>query len=250
MSLLAGVSDAQTSLPPITVAARIEREVHVLLWQVRGTADVRVADQTINLQENHALWIPVGTEHSFRLSADSALLPVLLDADGAEVGASLRSPAVYGVDERLGTLLLVQVQGSYSIVRSSADVHRQIVRHLQTCPPLPAALPLPCSDAARRIALALLADPADERSVVQLAAAAHTSSRSVERAFRAETGVTLRTWRLASRMEAAGALLRRGLSVDAVAARVGYSSVSAFRRAFKGHFSLTPSAYLLRRRGT
>lgn len=37
----------------------------------------------------------------------------------------------------------------------------------------------------------------------QLAASVHTSARTVERAFRAETGMTLRRWRFLNRMEAA-----------------------------------------------
>jgi AraC-like DNA-binding protein len=65
----------------------------------------------------------------------------------------------------------------------------------------------------------------------------------VERTFQAETGMTLRQWRIRNRMEAAAILLRSGAAADAVAHRVGYTNVNAFRRVFKGHFGISPTEY-------
>ncbi|HJC84861.1 MAG TPA: helix-turn-helix domain-containing protein [Candidatus Corynebacterium faecigallinarum] len=65
------------------------------------------------------------------------------------------------------------------------------------------------------------------------------SARSIERAFRAETGMTLRRWWRVARMQAAERLLTTSTTVDTVAQRVGCSSTNAFRRAFFDHHGFT-----------
>jgi len=102
---------------------------------------------------------------------------------------------------------------------------------------------MPTSSPARFIAVALRIDPGVDRGVDALAADVHVSTRTIERAFVAETGLTLRQWRIRTRMEAAAALLQHAGSIEAVAYRVGYTNASAFRRAFKGHFGTSPSEF-------
>ncbi|MDQ1102784.1 AraC-like DNA-binding protein [Nocardioides zeae] len=70
--------------------------------------------------------------------------------------------------------------------------------------------------------------------------------RTLERRFRAETGLSLRQWRIRNRMEAAAVLLRSRTTTAAVAHRVGYTDLSAFRRVFKAHFGTTPGEYAAR----
>lgn len=89
-------------------------------------------------------------------------------------------------------------------------------------------------------------DPADERSVDDWAADQHVSARTLQRAFAAETGLTLQQWRTRRRMEVAAALLRRDHPLSSIASRAGYRSDSAFRRAFTEHFGIAPSVYARR----
>jgi AraC-like DNA-binding protein len=128
------------------------------------------------------------------------------------------------------------------------NLERQVLARIERHPVSEAALPLPSAGPALGVAEALRFNPGDDRTLDELAAAHHASSRTVERAFIADTGRTFRQWRTQTRMEAAAMLLRAPKGIDAVAHRVGYLDVSAFRRAFKAYFGVTPGEYAARHR--
>ena len=91
--------------------------------------------------------------------------------------------------------------------------------------------------------------PGDDRGVPELAASVHVSARSIERAFRAETGMTLRRWWRVVRMQVAERLLTSSTTMDTVAQRVDCSSTNAFRRAFFDHHGFPRGVYVGRRHG-
>jgi AraC-like DNA-binding protein len=237
-------ASAQPWLPPVSVPERRESDIHVLLWQVRGTADLVVRGEHHPLTPGHAMWIPAGCRHEFTVHDSSVTMPVLFDVDDRV--ATLRSPALITIDRDLRTLLLAHVVATSTIVRSHADLARQILPLIARTASLSAAMTMPTTAPALRIAQTLRADPSDVRSVEELAASVHTSVRTIERAFRAETGMTLRRWRIRSRMEAASALLRGHTRPDAVARRVGYTNVNAFRRVFVDHFGMSATEFAAR----
>jgi AraC-like DNA-binding protein len=172
------------------------------------------------------------------------MLPMFFEA--ADVATTLRGTATVRVDHELRTLFLAYIQSQQTIIRPDADIARQILSSLERQPVLSTNLVMPVSEAAGGIAEILRFNPGDSRTTEELAAHVHASLRTVERAFKAETGMTLREWRIQNRMECAVELLRSVRGVDAVAHRVGYTNTSAFRRVFKAHFGMTPSEYVTR----
>lgn len=230
-------------IPPVVVAEHENHEWNVLLWQARGSSDVTVGDEGFVLHSDQALWVPLGVRHGFTLRSNAVLLPLFFAPD---VRTTLAVPKVVDVDRELRTLALALVQTTYTIIRPEIDIARQVLARLEGRPV--SVLPSPRSPAALAVAQALTARPGDHRSVAELAASAHTSVRTVERAFRDETGMTLRRWRIVARMEAAGVLVRDGVPLEVVARRVGYTSTAAFRRVFKEHFGRPPGAYASRHR--
>lgn len=58
-----------------------------------------------------------------------------------------------------------------------------------------------------------------------------------------ETGETFQEWRMQARTTKAKQLFIDGLPMDAIALHVGYSTASAFGRAFKKRTGLSPNAY-------
>ncbi|OSY38360.1 MULTISPECIES: AraC family transcriptional regulator [Pseudonocardia] len=231
-------------LPPVSIAERVERDKHVLLWQVRGRSDFTVDDVPRGLRVGQALWLPVGTRHSFTTQLNAVLLPMSFEV--AVTATTLSRPTTIDVDRDLRTLFLAFIQSTYSIIRPSTNIARQILALIEERPVLATSMPMPTTDSALVVAEALRFNPGDERSVDELAESVHTSTRTIERAFLAETGMTLRRWRIGNRMEAAAILLRSHTTPDAVARRVGYVNTSAFRRVFKGHFGVTPGQYIER----
>ncbi len=232
-------------IPAVTIPARQEEFLHVLLWQVAGETALTVEGEPRTLAAGHALWVPVGVRHEFTVGANAVTMPLFFDAD--EIATTLTGPTLVGVDRDLRTLMMAYTVSWNTIIKPTPNLARQILALIEGRPVL-SVLPMPVSEPARIIAEALRFNPGDIRGVDRLAESVHTSARTVERAFQAETGMTLRQWRIRNRMEAAAVLLRSNAAPGAVAHRVGYTNVNAFRRVFKNHFGMSPTEYADRHR--
>ena len=83
-------------------------------------------------------------------------------------------------------------------------------------------------------------NPADETTADALARRCGLSARTLERLFRAETGMRFGLWRQKARLLESVRVLVEGGSVTDAALESGYSSVSAYIAAFKQTFGTTP----------
>ena len=235
---------SRTWIPPVTVRDRCEEHLNMLLWQVRGEADLVVRDEEWSLVTGHASWIPAGASHSFTVRENSVTVPLGFDAD--DIATTLAETMLITVGRDLRTLMLAYMVSRSSVIQPPADIARQILALIEHGPVLSTALPAPTGVAAGAVCETLRFNPGDARTVEQLSASVHTTTRTLQRAFLAETGMTMQQWRLRNRMEAAAFLLRSTSAIDAVAHRVGYSHVNSFRRAFSDHFGLSPTRYAKR----
>ncbi|KQY37527.1 MULTISPECIES: helix-turn-helix transcriptional regulator [Nocardia] len=96
------------------------------------------------------------------------------------------------------------------------------------------------------VAEALLDNPADDRTLADWGPHAAASSRTLARAFRAETGMTFAQWRTQIRLAASLTPLADGVPVTRIAARVGYRSASAYVAAFRRAVGTSPGQYFAR----
>lgn len=234
-------SRPRARVPAVEIGERAHDDVHLLLWQLRGGSRLLIDDAPLSLSADQAIWVPAGVRHAFTQERDSVLLPIFLD--DARTATTLSEPRVVDVDDGLSLLLLARLQTQYTIIQPDADIERPILALLEERALTSPELPLPTSEAALAVAEALRFNPGDSRAVPELAASVHTAERTLQRAFLAETGMTLRQWRRRNRMAAAATLLRNAARLSAVAHRVGYTDDSAFRRAFRAHFGMAPSEY-------
>ena len=102
---------------------------------------------------------------------------------------------------------------------------------------------MPSDDRALRVAQALMEDPADERTLAAWGQDVGASSRTLSRAFIAETGLPFARWRALVRLQRAMVALGARESVAEVARTVGYESASAFVAAFRRETGITPARY-------
>lgn len=239
-----GPRSARTWIPPVTTSELYEQDVHVLLWQVRGSSDLVIEETEHVLTSGHAMWVPVGTHHQFTVHTDAVMMPLFFGA--SETATTLLDAHYVTVDRELRTLMLAYTTTLYTVVQQRPNLARQILALIEDKPALSTSLPMPARNPAAQIAQALRFNPGDSRTVEELAALAHTSTRTVERSFRFETGMTLRQWRIRNRMESAADLLRSGSTVGAVAQRVGYTNVKSFRHVFTQHFGISPTDFAAR----
>jgi AraC-like DNA-binding protein/quercetin dioxygenase-like cupin family protein len=233
--------DRTVRIPASRLDSRIHEDLHEVVWQVRGGSQFHVDGRNLDLAEDDVLWIPAGLTHSAHLRADSVIFHYHFPT--AETATLLDdvSLAHLGHEETIFFLALKQV--TTTDIRPRINLRRQVLSILEHRILSGDGLPLPRTPAAASVAEALLFNPGDDRTVAQWAAEVHTSSRSLERAFLRDTGLTLRQWRLHNRMNAASSLLGTGASIASVSHRVGYTSPNSFTRAFRTHFGTTPSQH-------
>lgn len=107
----------------------------------------------------------------------------------------------------------------------------------------PLHLPSPRDTRLKSMTDALAMNPADARTLGELATVAGMTERTVARLFLKETGLTFGQWRRQLRLLAALERLGAGESVSNVALDVGYEDVSSFIAVFKAALGDTPARY-------
>lgn len=160
--------------------------------------------------------------------------PVVGGSDGVVLGVGSVLRRVHATDAYLGD------------VAASALAHRLAAHLLHRYCGLPAVARATGTLDARTVdRVAQYVDSAlgGPLSLDRLAGVALLSPFHFARAFRASTGLTPHGFVAARRMDRARHLLRTGGEpVDAIARAVGFSNVSHFRRVFRGHTGVLPSA--------
>lgn len=86
----------------------------------------------------------------------------------------------------------------------------------------------------------LEANPGDNRTLPELARAAHTTERTLLRRFQRDLGMSFAEWRQRLRVVKAMTLLESGQTVETIALDLGYSSASAFISMFRRLMGVTP----------
>lgn len=106
------------------------------------------------------------------------------------------------------------------------------------------AIPERCSDSFAPLLAWIEEHLADDLGVDALARRALMSPRTFARRFRQETGATPHAWVTTARVRAAEELLERSdLTIDAVAARVGFGNAAALRVHFGRQRGVSPQQY-------
>lgn len=89
----------------------------------------------------------------------------------------------------------------------------------------------------------LTANPADTRSLAQLAKQGNTTERTLMRRCQRDLGMSFAQWRQRLRVVVALAQLERGHTVEGIALDLGYSSASAFIGMFRRLMGVSPDEY-------
>jgi AraC-like DNA-binding protein len=214
-------------------------EDHQLAWAASGVLTVLTSAATWVLPPTRALWIPAGLPHE-TASDGRATMRSLYIRPGL-------SPVAWAEPTPVGaTPLLTELIGYLS--RTLDPQHRTHAEALLTdlLTPMPMTtiqVRLPACQPAQQVAQALRADPSDRRTLQEWGQQVAASSRTLARAFVAETGVPFGRWRTLLRLQAALPMLAAGEPVSRIAVRVGYDTPSAFVAAFRRETGQTPGSY-------
>ncbi len=214
-----------------------------LVWASRGVITVTVDALLWVVPSHQALWLPPYTTHAVRMAGSGTLRQVHVAP--AECGRLPTQPRVMLVVPLLRELLRrVCAMGTLDL---GLDVHRRlfemVLDELTEVRAAPLELPMPRDARALRAAQQTRAEPAHAANAEQVARDAHASVRTLERLFRAETGLSFGAWRQRARLVHAMTLLADGATVTAAGAATGYANTSAFVAAFRRSVGVTPGRY-------
>jgi AraC-like DNA-binding protein/quercetin dioxygenase-like cupin family protein len=214
-----------------------------LVYAETGVMTVRTPRGTWVVPTRRAVWVPAKVPHAIDMLGDVTMKTLYLRPRLARglpraccvlcVSPLLRELVLHACD--LGMLRRAE--------RSEARLAAVILDQLAEARSVPFRLPAPRDPRARRVADALTKDPARDSTLEALAATAGASKRTIERAFRTETGMTFGKWRQQLRLLHATRLLAAGEKVTAAALDAGYESTSAFIAMFRRTMGVTPSRY-------
>ncbi|GAB3965877.1 helix-turn-helix transcriptional regulator [Actinoallomurus acanthiterrae] len=240
----AGVGAIVVGTFPLTTGEWIPPHSHThhqLAWTRQGVLGVAVDDDYWVLPPTRALWLPAGVVHGTGATRDATLVSLYFDPERCDLDWSEPTPvAVDGLLAHLIGYLAREDLADDARLRAEAVV-ADLLRPL---PATPIDVPQPVDERVRAVADALLADPADPRSLEAHARAIGVSRRTLTRLFVHDTGMSFDRWRTHARLRAALPMLAEGQPVSRVAHAVGYATPSAFLTAFRRTVGTTPKRYL------
>jgi AraC-like DNA-binding protein len=190
-----------------------------------------------------AVWLPAGAANSIEMGGRVVLWALFLRAPlarglASEGGVVGLTPLMQELFRRL--LDLKTLDRSIPAENRLLGVLRDELAALR---PAPLDLARPRDPRALRAAeLLRRPTPPDTSRLLREAGA---SARTLERLFKAETGLSLGAWRQRARLLRALQLLAEGHTVTAAGLEIGYESTSAFVAAFRKSFGRTPGKYFV-----
>src|SRR5690606_19633097 len=156
-----------------------------------------------------------------------------------------RSCRVIEVSTLLRELIIeaTQIPIEYDVNGRDGRVMELILDEITATPAAPLHIPMPQSMRLLKVCREILANPANNQTLDEWAAAAAMGRRTFTRMFRKETGMSFAFWRQHVRLMEALSRLATGQRVTTVALDVGYNSPSAFTAMFRRTFGMAPSQY-------
>jgi AraC-like DNA-binding protein/quercetin dioxygenase-like cupin family protein len=217
---------------------------HQLLFAASGAMTVTGDRTTWMIPPGRAVLIPAGTLHAIRMWGDVAMRSLYFPPGAAAV--AFDTCRVISVSPLLRELILRVADLAALDSRDEADARLMgvLIDELAIAHIEPLLLPLPSDARALAAANDILANPGAGDTTGDVARRSGLSARTLERLFRAETGMTFGLWRQKARLLESVRVLAEGKSVTEAALESGYSSVSAYIAAFKQTFGSTPGAML------
>jgi AraC-like DNA-binding protein len=211
-----------------------------LLHAIEGVMRVETEAAQFVVPPGTGLWMPADTPHVTRMPPGLRMRALFLRADAARAGPG--AIMVVAISALLRELILAACNEPVAWDEHGPATHiaALALHEISRATTQPLQVPGCRDQRLRRVADALMADPADPRSLAAHAQAAGASERTLARLFRKETGMSFQQWRRQVRLTEGLARLAQGETPPRAAAAVGYASSPAFGAAYRAAFGTTP----------
>jgi AraC-like DNA-binding protein len=230
-------------LKAATVLPNHAHEWHQLIYVSSGLMSVATDAGSWVAPATWAIWVPAGVRHGIRFVVDSAFRTAYFRPDWVDDyprGCTVVSVSALLRELILRAITIDQLDRRHPLETAMATL---IVGELQASGARSLSLKQPTGAAMHRAATLIINKDPQAATLSSLARAVGTGTRTFERQFLAETGMTPGRWRQHQAMLTGLELLATGTAVKSVAAHAGYRTASAFIAAFRKVFGTTPRNY-------
>lgn len=213
------------------------------VYSFSGVMEVKVAEHHYLAPPQYGIWLPPDIEHVGlnRYAAHHCSLYLA----PAVCAAMPPAPCALTVNPLVRALLEYLQQHDAQQPGTAADERllQVLVDQLHVAPRAGSYLPTSDDPQLGAVLQLLEGNPGDNRSLPELAHAAHTTERTLMRRAQRDLGMSLAEWRQRLRVVRAMALLESGQTVETIALDLGYGSASSFIAMFKRVVGSTPDEY-------
>jgi AraC-like DNA-binding protein len=219
-----------------------------LIFGVKGVMMVQAGSGLWVVPPSHALWVPVGVEHTIRMSGQVEMRTVYIDP--ARMRHAPGECQVFLVSPLLRELILraMHIPRMYDENGMDGRIMQLIMDEVVLLRPQPLGLRMPSDMRLLRLCERVLSNLSDSASIEQLGEEVGLSERSIIRLFPKETGMSFGRWQKQAPLMKAFELFDQGRSVTYVALELGYSSPSAFSKMFRRWMGAAPAVMLAEER--
>lgn len=226
--------------------SNFERHKHVwgqLAYTAKGVILVATEEGRWLVPPGRAVWIPPEKMHSIRSTGAAKFIVIHVARD--KTGPMPAECCVLTVTPLLRELLshAEHIPQKYQQGTPESRFMTVILDQMCCAEKAPLLLPMPTDSRLIKLVDIFMDNPAEGRTLTELARHIGASGRNLSRLFKQETGITFGKWRQQRRLMAAVELLATGKPVTDVAMDMGYDSLSAFISMFKHTLGVTPSKY-------
>jgi len=215
-----------------------------LVYATDGVMTVSTALGSWVVPSRRAVWIPAGELHDVRMTGRVRMRTLYVRPDLARDAP--RICCVLSVSPLLRELVLEVIARKmlHDQVRAERNLAAVLLDQIRATPEAPLRVVWPKDARALKAAECVFSAPAENAPLSEFARGSGASARTLERVFKAETGMSFGRWRQQVRLVCALRRLAAGESVTSTALAVGFSGTSAFSAMFRRALGATPSAYM------
>jgi AraC-like DNA-binding protein len=237
------VRTSAANLKAAAVLPNHAHEWHQLIYVSAGLMSVATEAGSWVAPATWAIWVPAGIRHGIRFIVDSAFRTAYFRPDWTDnypTGCTVVSVSALLRELILRTIKIGKLDRRHPLETAIAAL---IVSELQVSGARSLSLKQPTSEAMCRAARLMTKRSPQTATVSSLASAVGAGTRTFERQFFAETGMTPGRWRQHQAMLTGLESLAGGTAIKIVAAQSGFRTASAFIAAFRKIFGTTPGTY-------
>ncbi|MDB4837967.1 helix-turn-helix transcriptional regulator [Marinomonas sp.] len=213
------------------------------LWAEKGVLRITVKGAVWVVPPTHAIWIPSNQHHQVTSETKSMIRNLYIDP----------SYPIRRQEKRV--IMLTMTPLLREIIIKLTDTKRTLKPHqikhlgliaideLEELDPFNNYIHSGQDPRLQRLISHIVQHPNQTALLPELSNSVGASVRTIERLFKAETGMTFRQWRSRFKLMNSLTQFTEGKSSTTVAHELGYKSVSSFIATFKTQFGCTPQEY-------